>query len=124
MAAPSMTNPLTTLTTHTASLFDPAGRFTVLDSCSGINSLKALAALAIIMAFMDNLRPSRACVLLIAACTLSILFNQIRVIALILLSNLPPTSWQTAHTILGYLSVIPSVYILSHLSERFRKNET
>ena len=116
-----MTNPLTTLTAYTASLFDPAGRFTVLDSCSGINSLKALAALAIILAFMDHLRPSRACVLIIAACTLSILFNHIRVIALILLGHLSQTQWHLAHTLLGFICVLPSIFTLIKLSERLTK---
>lgn len=120
MAASIMTNPLTTLTTLTARWLDPAGRFTVLDSCSGINSLRALLALALLLSILNRNRPSRAAILLLTSAALAIIFNQLRVAALILLGNLPPDHWQTLHAISGYLTVIPSIYILIYLSERLR----
>lgn len=113
-----MTNPLTILTTHTARLLDPAGRFPVLDSCSGINSLRALLALAIILAIINRNRPSRACTLLFTAAALSIFFNQLRVLSTITIGTLYPSLFNPAHTILGYLFVLPSIYILIKLSER------
>ncbi|MDD2241141.1 MAG: exosortase/archaeosortase family protein [Kiritimatiellae bacterium] len=113
-----MTNPLTTLTTLTARLLDPAGRFAVLDSCSGINSLKALLALALILAFINRTPPHRACILLFTAAVLSIFFNQLRVLAIITIGTLYPSAFHPAHTILGYLFVLPSIYILVILSER------
>jgi len=113
-----MQNPLTSLTTFTASLFDQAGRFTVIDTCSGVNSLKALLALALILAFINRNKPSRVFILAFTAGALAIIFNQLRVAALILLGDLPADSWQIAHTLLGFLSVLPSIYILIHLSKR------
>lgn len=117
-----MQNPLTALTTLTASLFDPAGRFTVLDTCSGINSLQALISLAIILSFINRNPPRRALALILTAAILSIIFNQLRVAALILLGDLPAAQWHTAHTILGFLFVLPSIIILIKLSERFAKS--
>jgi exosortase/archaeosortase family protein len=116
-----MTNPLIAITTLTASLLDPAGRFAIVNGCSGINSLKALLALAIILAVINRNPPARACLLTLAAILLSIIFNQLRVASLILLGSLSPAHWHTAHTVLGYLFVLPSFYILFRLSERFSK---
>jgi len=117
-----MTNPLTALTTATARLLDPAGRFAVLESCSGINSLKALLALAVILALFNRNPPRRACLLILTAAALSILFNQLRVATLIILGTLSADAWHIAHTILGYLFVLPSVYILIRLSERLARS--
>lgn len=116
-----MTNPLTALTTLTASLFDPAGRFAVLDACNGNRSFKALLILAFILAVVNRNRPRRALVLLITAAALSILFNQMRVATLIMLGHLSQNHWQIAHNLLGYLFILPSIFILIKLSERFAK---
>jgi exosortase len=70
-------------------LLDPAGRFQyeVAAACSGIRSLAAIAALALVYAFMEFRRPWKRCVVLLAAVPLAVAANVVRLLIIIIAAD-------------------------------------
>ncbi len=71
------------------SIFDPAGKFQyeVAAACSGIRSLTAIAALAVIYAFMNFRAPWKRAVVLASAFPLAVAANALRLLCIVIAAD-------------------------------------
>jgi exosortase len=112
-------------------LIDPTGRYQyeMAAACSGIRSLTATLALAVILGFVSFRKPWKRLIMIASAFPLALLGNLIRMLAIIIAAEIGGQEWGTyVHDggpggVLSFLPYIPAFIGLLSLEHYLRSHE-
>lgn len=90
--------------------------------CSGINSVRALLILALILGFTTRMSAIRRFALLACASILAVAQNVLRVSILVYCaSRISHSSWELLHLLLGYATGLIAIMLLFVISDKFKE---